>query len=133
MADYFQDCSLGQYADDTQMMISSKIDKINTLTVRAETLLIRAKTYFSSNGLLLNEAKTQCIFLGVKQYISRIPEDICIKFGNLEIIPSNNVKNLGIYMDNTMNFKYHIDEMSKRVKGVLYYMSRVCERFEKKM
>ena len=89
-----------------------------------------AKHYFQVNGLLVNEAKTQCIFVGSRQYISRIPTDITIKFGNNIIVPSTNVKNLGIYMDQYLLYDVHIDKITKKMTGILYYLNRIKSRFD---
>ena len=69
------------------------------LITRAEDTLSEAKTFFQKNGLNVNESKTQCMFIGTRQLISRIPEDVEIHFGTAIIKPSHKVKNVGVYMD----------------------------------
>ena len=130
MPEFFHDCLLVQYADDTQILITGTIGAIENMISRAQTILMIAKTYFNNNGLLLNESKTQCIFFGTRQYISRIPDNISIKIGDTTIMPSQTVKNLGVCMDNYLTFSSHIDAMHKKVTGTLLYLNRVCERFE---
>ena len=76
-------------------MLTGDINNLNDLIKRAEYILTIVKNYFNINGLLLNENKTQCIFFGSRQYLSRIPENISIKFNNISLIPSQKVKNLG--------------------------------------
>ena len=127
---HLRDCLLVMYADDTQILLTGDIDQIDELIKRAENILITAKKYFNTNGLLLNESKTQFIFLGSRQYIARIPENVNIKLGNTIITPSQKVKNLGVYMDCSLTFNAHIDELRKKVTGTLLYLNRVCERFE---
>ena len=58
-------CFLIQYADDTQILIEGNIGDLLTLIQRAEEILKSAKLYFLSNGLLVNETKTQAIFIGI--------------------------------------------------------------------
>ena len=89
------DCFIVQYADDTQILIEGDIDEINTLIERAEAVLKRAKLYFDRNGLLLNEKKTQCIFIGSRQYIAQIDDDININFNGNMIKPMIKVKKFG--------------------------------------
>lgn len=127
---YIRDCLLVLYADDTQILLTGDIDQIDELLKRAENILITAKTFFNNNGLLLNESKTQFIFLGSRQYISRIPENSSIRFNNIMLTPSQNVKNLGVYMDSSLTFNVHIDELQKKVTGTLLYLNRVCDMFE---
>ncbi|MEL6988474.1 MAG: reverse transcriptase family protein [Bacteroidota bacterium] len=79
---YIQNCLLVNYADDTQMLLEGDPKQINIFLDRAENVLIAASNYFSKNGLLLNEKKTQFIIFGSRQYIAQLPEDINIRFGN---------------------------------------------------
>ena len=79
---------------------------------------------------MLNESKTQCIFIGSRQYISKIPNEIMIKFGNNNIVPSSCVKNLGVYIDQYLLFDTHIDKLVKKTIGVLYYLNRIKDRFD---
>lgn len=130
MFTYFHDCLLVQYADDTQFVLTGDINNINQLVKRSEDILTTAKNYFNKNGLLLNESKTQFIFFGSRQYISRIPLEISIKCNDTSIVPSKKVKNLGVYMDSHLTYDIHIDEMYKKVIGTLIYLNRVCGRFE---
>ncbi len=62
---------------------------------------------------MLNSSKTQCIFIGSRQLISRIPEDVVVQFDGTSISPSTHVKNLGLYMDRYLTFDIHISEISK--------------------
>ena len=127
---YIRECLLVIYADDTQIMLTGDLSNIDDLVHRAENILIAAKNYFNNNGLLLNESKTQIIFFGSRQYISRIPENISIKFNDITLVPSQKVKNLGVIMDSNMTFNAHIDELHKKVIGTLLYLNRVCDRFQ---
>ena len=73
MHNYILDCLLVQYADDTQLIISGSIDDLQNIVKKAEQILSLCKCYFQRNGLMVNESKTQCIFIGSQQYIARIP------------------------------------------------------------
>ena len=118
-------CKIAQFADDTQILHTGTVKEINLLIQDAENTLTQAKNYFNRNGLLVNPNKTQCIFIGSRQNIARIPEDIIIRFDNSEINPSLYVKNLGIYFDQYMTFERHIDEMYKKIMGSLMYLNRI--------
>ena len=111
-------------------MLTGEIDKINELLQKAKDVLTTAKAYFNSNGLLLNENETQLIFFGSRQYISSIPDNTHLKFGNVTLIPAQNVKNLGVHMDNYLTFNVHIDEIHKKTTGILLYINRVNDRFD---
>ena len=130
IADNVKDCMLVMYADDTQIVISGTIDKLDELVRRAENTLLDAKNYFNLNGLMVNEAKTQCIFIGSRQLISKIPSDTVVRFGNSIISPSAHVKNLGVFMDQYLLYDVHIREITKKITGILYYFNRIKDRFD---
>ena len=128
MSKAMQNCFLIQYADDSQFIITGDIEDLDDLITRADTLS-EAKTFFQKNGLNVNESKTQCMFIGKRQLISRIPEDVEINFGTAIIKPSHKVKNSGVYMDPYLQFDSHIDEMSKKVYGTLMFLYRMSDNF----
>ena len=118
------------YADDTQIMLTGDINNIEDLIKRAESILRVAKNYFNINGLLLNENKTQFIIFGSRQYISRLPDNLSIRFNDATLVPSHKIKNLGVIMDSYMTFDFHIDALHKKVIGTLQYLNRVYDRFD---
>ena len=122
-------CFVIQYADDTQIIIEGEIGNLRAIVHRAEEVLNRVKLYFNRNGLLLNEKKTQCIFIGSRQYVTQIG-NISINFNGNIIEPMTRVKNLGVYFDQFMSFEVHIDELHRKVMGILIYLNRVKEYFE---
>ena len=124
------DCFIVQYADDTQILIEGEINNLEALIRKAEEVLYRVKLYFLKNGLLLNEKKTQCIFVGSRQYIAQIDSNISINFNGNIIKPVNSVKNLGVHFDRFMSFDSHVDELYKKVMGTLIYLNRVKDSFE---
>ena len=130
LIEFLPTCFLIQYADDTQILIEGHIKDLLILIQRAEDILKMAKLYFLSNGLLVNEKKTQAIFIGSRQYINQINADISINFNGNTIVPMKTVKNLGVYFDQYMTFESHIDELYKKVMGTLVYLNRVKDFFE---
>ena len=131
MAEYFSECTLVQYADDTQFLHSGSLEDFKTMIKEAERTLVRARQYFLCNGLMVNPNKTQCIFIGNRQLLARIPEDAVVRFGNTSIQPSTHVKNLGLHMDKYLLFDVHINEISKKVIGLLIYLNRISMNFDK--
>ena len=131
MAEFLKEYFLVQYADDTQIVISGSVNEIEDLVHRGEIALNNAKRYFQHNGLNVNESKTQCMFIGSRQLIARIPPDIKITFGETQIKPSPSVKNLGIYMDQYMLFDQHINFVIKKTNGVLISLNHIQDSFDK--
>ena len=83
------------------------------------------------NGLLLNSKKTQCIFIGSRALISKIPSDTSVKVDDVSILPSLSLKNLGVFFDRHMSFDVHITEMSRKVSGILMYINRIQNSLSK--
>ena len=124
-------CPVVQYADDTQFLFSSTIDNLNQLIQDTEEVFVKCKNYFLSNGLMLNSNKTQCIFVGNRQLLSRIPPNTVINCDGANIQPSNSVKNLGVYIDRYMLFDVHVNEVNKKAMGILFYINRIGNNFDK--
>ncbi len=131
VADYITDCLLVQYADDTQFLHTSTVDNLNFLIRNTGSTLLRLKRYFLTNDLLLNPAKTQCIFIGSRQLLSLIPTYTRVSFDGDSIHPSIHVKNLGVYLDRYMTFDVHVNELNKKVVGTLMHVYRISLNFER--
>ena len=80
---------------------------------------------------MLNSSKTQCIIIGNRQLLTHVPSDTVIRIDGDTITPSNSVKNLGVYIDRFMVFDKHTDVMSKKVTGILMFLSRVSGNLDK--
>ena len=91
---HLTNCFIVQYADDTQILIEGSINDLENLIKRAEDVLMKAKIYFQKNGLLLNESKTQCIFIGSRQFISQIGVVVGVIFNGNLLKPSKEVKKI---------------------------------------
>ncbi len=76
--------------------------------------------------------KTQCIFIGTRALISKIPDNTTIRAGEASILTSKSVKNLGLHFDSYMSFDVHVTEMSKKVSGTLMYLNRIQDLLSKK-
>ena len=74
---------------------------------------------------MINPSKSQCIFIGSRQNIAKLPNDLCLNFDGNEIYPSTSVKNLGVHFDSYMTFDVHIEEMRKKVIGILIFLNRI--------
>ncbi len=116
------DCRVVQYSDDTQLVRTGSVDALPDLIEKAEVTLSLAKKYFSSNGLMLDSNKTQCIFIGTRPLIRRLPPNTKIKCDNTSITPCTDVKNLDVIMDCHLNFDMLIHEMYKKVMKVMGHL-----------
>ncbi len=103
-------CLIIQYVDDTQFIISDKIENLQGLIKKTEDILKVVKSYFNKNDLLLNRKKTQCMFIGKRNLLSRIPSNTVMRVDDALIQPSQHIKNLGLYFGQHMVFDKHIPE-----------------------
>ncbi len=92
LAEEIHGCEMIHYADDTQFLYTGTEDALSHLLTATQTTLSSAKAYFNKNGLLINENKTRCIFIGSRALVKRIPNNITINFGNTHITPSKHIK-----------------------------------------
>lgn len=124
----FQNCldraEAFQYADDTAILSSSCSleHAVDSLTDD----LIQVSDWFSVNRLKLNVDKTQFIIFGSKTQV-RNSRDTSIKFQNMEIKQSSNIKYLGLLLDSTLSFDSHVDHLISKVTKVMGALS--CIRF----
>ncbi len=131
LAEKTNSCSLIQYADDTQFLHADTINNLEDLISKTEETLCNMKQYFLLNGFMLNSKKTQCIFIGNRQQLSHIPPDTFINCDGEHIFLSTLVKNLGVYIDRYMLFDVHISEVNKKVMGILMFIRRISDNFDK--
>ncbi len=124
-------CSLKQYADNTQFLHTDTIDNFEALISRTVETLRKVKQYFIRNGLMLNSKKTQCIIVGNGQLLSQVPINTIINCDGDIIYPSTHVKNLGVYIDKHLLFDVHINALTNKVMGTLIFINRISHNFDK--
>lgn len=130
---YISDCLVIQYADDSQFVHTGNVNNIQDLFPKGGETLTKIKKYFNANGLMLNTTKTQCMFIGCRGLISRIPPETCLWVDGTTIVPSDSVsvKNLGLYFDTHMAFDAHINNLSKKGFSAIIYITRLKDNFDR--
>ena len=118
-----KNASLILYADDLTIWQESRYMHINTPRQSRE---IREKfqsnvdiimRYMNSNGFVLSPEKTKLvIFKGMKRSIRS--QDIFITVNGQRVSVSNSAKYLGVILDDSLNFKSHIENQIKKVKSL---------------
>ena len=108
---------LAIYADDSTLWaVDSSINNIN---ITLEQELHRVANWVSDNRLVLNVGKTKSILFGSKHQLEGNPK-LDLQLNNTQIDQVNEVKLLGLTIDNLMSWSKHID-------GIVGRMSRgVC-------
>ncbi|KAJ2951962.1 hypothetical protein O0L34_g4221 [Tuta absoluta] len=115
------------YADDLQIYTAEPPDRLNDAINRINHDLLSISCWAKRHGLLLNAAKSQAIIIGGHQRICKlrlnpIPE----VFLNGSPIPfSTKVKNLGIFINQTLTWTEQLTEVSRRVYASLHSLLRL--------
>ena len=86
------------YADDIQVFVSFPPSRteVSTAIKQLELCIDEIKSWMDSNGLKLNDSKSEFVLLGSPHMLSKVKsETIEIRIGNNSIKPSSTVRNLG--------------------------------------
>lgn len=94
-----------QYADDTSVIV--KGENQNDLDINLVETLNKLNLWFTTNGLKLNENKTQVIKFKQRQTIENKNEISCTKF-------------LGVIVDEKLDFSFHINALSKKMNSACF-------------
>ena len=100
-----------QYADDTQLYTAVKSPADQTQLISCVEEVTR---WFLVNGLLLNASKTEAIAFGTRQQLAkRTDADGRITIGGTEIVVSDHIKILGVYLDSTLSMNVQVAAVAK--------------------
>lgn len=78
----------------------------------------------NSNKLMLNDSKTEFIILGNERVIKELPYTV-LNLNDHEIVPSKEVKNLGVILDHHMTMSSFINALCKNMYFQLYKISTI--------
>ena len=100
------------YADDTQLYITLK----NRTSAQAITILLNClhdiKAWMQQSFLQLNCAKTEVILIGTNTTLSQLP-NLTIKMDGVKVVPSSQIRNLGVIFDSNLTFESHVKNTTK--------------------
>ena len=113
------------FADDTNLLYSSKTIKKLKQNLNKDLMLLY--DWLCANRLSLNTRKTEFIVFRPPRYNQGVR--ITLKLKHTKLFESPKIKYLGLILDNKLNWKAHIAELSKRlscVVGLLYKVRNLC-------
>ncbi len=115
------------FADDTTASMSSA--NIQSLYRNMNVQLEQLNTWFRANRLCLNVKKTKYILFRPHQSLMRPYEDIYLDGERVNQISHNSdetsFKFLGIYIDETLSWKYHVNKVCKKISSANYVINKV--------
>ena len=115
-------CSIVQYADDTQVMVSGSPRDVSVITTRLQVILRRLGDWFSRNRLALNVSKSQVILFGSKATLRRVELKSVNVFETTVPIKSS-ILSLGVTIDSCLTWREHICVVIGKCTGMLIRLS----------
>lgn len=103
------------YADDTVLLYSGNHDA--TLESEVNEDLARYLEWARSNELSLNTSKTHFMIFKQKNSILRT---ISLKIGDNNLSKVSCTKYLGLYIDENLNWKHHVNQITNKIIPLLF-------------
>ena len=115
-----------QYADDTQLYISTKPENnnIQQSVVQLERGLEQVKLWMKNNKLKLNGDRTEFIVMGSINQLSKCTIPPLHIDGSI-VPPSKSVRNLGVVFDQELNLTDHVSSLCKSLNFHLQNISMI--------
>ena len=111
------------YADDGQIYVFDKAAAAVGMINKVASYIEEIDLWMSSNRLILNSEKTQFIWLGSRQQLSKVGVDH-IHLGNHAVTAQSTVCNLGIHLVDQLTMKVHM----QRICRTSFYQLRSVRR-----
>lgn len=110
------------YADDTSQDVSDK--SVDIIEYKLKEDLICAMEWMKNNKLTMNLKKTQCMLIGTIQRLSKCRK-LCIEVNNVIIETVDVAKLLGVNIDCSLTWSYHIDCLTKKISKKIGVLGRL--------
>jgi hypothetical protein len=122
------------YADDHMLYVSFSADKVENevaAVTAMEECLVTVKEWMIQNKLKMNDAKTELIVIGTRQQLSKT-EIKSLMVGETKVLAADCIRSLGMYLDQNMNMKNHINNKVKAAHKHLYRIRCIRKYLTKK-
>ncbi|HMK58436.1 MAG TPA: reverse transcriptase family protein [Nitrososphaeraceae archaeon] len=110
------------FADDTNLFFSC--NNYDDLMCTINTELEKLAVYFCANKLSLNVQKSNYILFRSKSKLHSFP-NFDVKMQNNSLKRVQNVKFLGVFIDEELSWKYHISQISQKISKSLGVLNQV--------
>lgn len=108
------------YADDVTVVIAEK--NLDLLTNKTVDTLGLMSDYFKVNNLQLNIDKTQLIY-----FDNKYTELLNVNYNDCTLNTCNSIKFLGLYIDNRLDWKSHVDYLCSNLSKYCYALRTLTE------
>ena len=121
---FFDKCDVCNFADDTTPYACD--NDLDGLIKILEHDSLNAINWFRMNYMKLNEEKCHLIVAGHKY------ENVCAMIGESRIWETQKQQLLGVYIDNQLSFKYHVEELCRKAGKKISALARICHYLSQK-
>ncbi len=109
------------YADDTQLYLSFYPDDL-TIAARISACLADISSWMKDHPLQLNLAKTELLVVSANPSFHH---NCTFQLGSSTIAPSKTARNLGVVIDDKLNFTDHITKTARSCRFALYNIKKI--------
>jgi hypothetical protein len=109
-----------QFADDTTLYATHK--SLHELFIQVNSDLAILNDWFRANKLSLNVSKTNYMIFSNSKWVN---DNLNLNIGPDNIERKDNVKFLGIYIDENLNWQHHINACKSKLSNALYVIKNV--------
>ncbi len=109
------------YADDTQLYLSFHPDDL-TIVARISACLADISCWMKDHHLQLNLAKTELLVVSANPSFHH---NFTFQLGSSNITPSKTARNLGVVIDDKLNFTDHITKTARSCRFALYNIKKI--------
>ncbi len=109
------------YADDTQLYLSFHPDDL-TIAARISASLADISCWMKDHHLQLNLAKTELLVVSENPLFHH---NFTFYLGSSTITPSKTARNLGVVIDDKLNFSDHITKTARSCRFALYNIKKI--------
>ena len=99
------------FADDTQLYI--RVEDTDEAKHRLSSLLSDLKIWMARRKLKLNDGKSEIIVVRGNLRNVSVANFGVMSFGDIQLVPCESAKNLGVVLDSSLSFRPHIDSIVK--------------------
>ena len=115
-------CHIFGYADDTQLVISAPT--LPELKQKIEQAITSAQTWYDQNNMKINPTKTEIVVFKSKK--SPNPKlRIKVPQSKKQLKPKPHIKVLGMYIDESLTFKKHINILKRKTMNTTRNLHRI--------
>ena len=126
-----QSCDLNSFVDDSKISLSFSVKEVSDAKHKLVTELRLVAEWCSKNSLLINPEKTKFLFVGTRQLLNTLSENMSLNFLNKTIVPVTSISDLGITLDRNLTYNKHITQLTSECMAKLCQTNRVKHCFDR--